>query len=367
MRLRCLAGGIVGALWALAAAAQPGPVSGPVGMQFPRVGPGGYGGNGPGASVAAPSLDLNFVNGSTFDSRITFTRASVASYFDASGAIQSAAVNTPRIDYDPVTHAVRGLLIEEGRTNLLLNSATLVTQSVTTTAIAYTLSFYSTGSVALSGSCAGNPAGTGAFPARVSLTFTATAGTCTVTVTGSVLNAQIEAGAFPTSWITTAGASAARSEDIATMAVGTWLNAAAFSIVAEAYVPSNLGAVLSLTSVDDGSSGNRTIVTTTVSNNATTQTLTGFSGTGTVNTANTFTNGTVFKIGTALAGAGGQATVTLNGGSIASAAISAMPVGITTARFGRNLSGSGIINGYLRRIRYWPRALSNPELQAVAT
>ncbi|MFV3388434.1 hypothetical protein ACNFCJ_24020, partial [Pseudomonas sp. NY15364] len=78
---------------------------------------------------------------------------------------------------------VRGLLIEESRTNLLLNSATLATQSVTVTAVAHTLSFYGTGSVTLSGAATGTLTGTGAGN-RVSLTFTPTAGTLTLTVSG---------------------------------------------------------------------------------------------------------------------------------------------------------------------------------------
>ena len=43
------------------------------------------------------------------------------------------------------------LLVEEGRTNLLLNSATLGTQGVTVTAVAHTLSFYGTGTITLNG------------------------------------------------------------------------------------------------------------------------------------------------------------------------------------------------------------------------
>jgi hypothetical protein len=38
------------------------------------------------------------------------------------GLIQSAAINTPRFDHDPITGVCRGLLIEEGRTNLLQRS-----------------------------------------------------------------------------------------------------------------------------------------------------------------------------------------------------------------------------------------------------
>jgi hypothetical protein len=70
------------------------------------------------------------------------------------------------------------------RYNLLLNSATLSTQNVTTQATNYTLRFEGTGSVVLSGT------GSGTFTTGVN-TFTATAGTLTLTVTGTVSNADL--------------------------------------------------------------------------------------------------------------------------------------------------------------------------------
>ncbi len=51
-----------------------------------------------------------------------FARASTATYFDASGVMQLASSGTPRFDYDPVTHAAKGLLSEVSRTNLFLYS-----------------------------------------------------------------------------------------------------------------------------------------------------------------------------------------------------------------------------------------------------
>jgi hypothetical protein len=54
------------------------------------------------------------------------------------------------------------------------------------------LSFYGTGTITLSGAFAGTLVGVGPFPARASLIFTPAAGTLTLTVTGSVLNAQLE-------------------------------------------------------------------------------------------------------------------------------------------------------------------------------
>ena len=69
-----------------------------------------------------PTLDLNFASSRTVDSRIAFTRASTATYFDEFGVMRTAPANTPRIDFDPVTGECKGLLIEESRTNLLTYS-----------------------------------------------------------------------------------------------------------------------------------------------------------------------------------------------------------------------------------------------------
>ena len=52
----------------------------------------------------------------------TYTRSSSATYFDGTGAMQTASANTPRLDYDPVTKVPQGLLMEDGRTNLVSSS-----------------------------------------------------------------------------------------------------------------------------------------------------------------------------------------------------------------------------------------------------
>jgi hypothetical protein len=117
------------------------------------------------------------------------------------------------VDYHPSTHAALGLLVEKAATNLLLNSTTLSTQNVTVSAVAYTLSIYGTGTVTLSGvSTAGPLVGTGVAN-RVSLTFTPTAGSLTLTISGTVSYAQLETGAVASSIIPTYGATVTRVAD----------------------------------------------------------------------------------------------------------------------------------------------------------
>lgn len=57
-----------------------------------------------------------------FSEIITFTRSGTATRVNANLDIETVAANTPRFDYHPVTREFRGLLIEDGRTNLALFS-----------------------------------------------------------------------------------------------------------------------------------------------------------------------------------------------------------------------------------------------------
>ena len=77
------------------------------------------------------------------------------------------------------------------RKNLLVATDVLSTQTVTTVASKYCLSFWGTGSVTLSGTATGTLVGTGTEN-RVWLEITPTAGTLTLTVSGSVNKAQLE-------------------------------------------------------------------------------------------------------------------------------------------------------------------------------
>jgi hypothetical protein len=55
-------------------------------------------------------------------SHITYSRASAGTRYTSAGLLATMASGVPRIDYDPVSLAVRGLLIEEQRSNLLTYS-----------------------------------------------------------------------------------------------------------------------------------------------------------------------------------------------------------------------------------------------------
>ncbi len=67
------------------------------------------------------ALNLDFLSGVVSD-LLTHTRAGTALYTDAKGMLRTAAINQPRIDYDPETGQARGLLLEGASTNLLRNS-----------------------------------------------------------------------------------------------------------------------------------------------------------------------------------------------------------------------------------------------------
>lgn len=72
---------------------------------------------------ARPSRIWDFANSGVLDPSITFTRASTGLYTDKDGVIKVAPVNIPRFDYAGYTGQCKGLLVEEGRTNLVTYSA----------------------------------------------------------------------------------------------------------------------------------------------------------------------------------------------------------------------------------------------------
>ena len=316
-----------------------------------------------------PSLDLDFANGQTVDPRITFTRASTATRTNSRGLIEAVASGVPRIDFDPVTGACKGLLIEEQRTNLLLNSATLVTQNVTVAAVAHTISFYGTGTVTLSGVATGSLVGSGAYPTRSTLTFTPTAGTLVLTVTGSCTDGQIEAGSFATTAIQTVGSQVTRAADVASMTganFSSWYrqDEGSFVAIASAAFDSSASLFPTHLSVNDGTISNRivvgqrtiddTIIGTIVNGGATQADFSAVSSAvyGTQNNI-----ALAFKVNDAAIARSGALSQT--DASLTVPTVNQMNIGTN--------AGTSALNGHIRSISYYPKRLTNAELQALST
>lgn len=120
------------------------------------------------------------------------------------------------------------LLIEEQRINSFATSTAPTTQSVTTTATPYTLSFYGSGTITLSGSFVAVVAGSNAYT-RTTLTFTPTAAVLVMTITGTITKPQLEVGSFATSYIENTTTQTTRTADQASMTgtnFSSWYNQA---------------------------------------------------------------------------------------------------------------------------------------------
>lgn len=317
-----------------------------------------------GEGGGTPSLDLFFSASKALDPRITFVRASVGTYIDENGALQTASSGVARFTHNPSTLASLGLLVEESRINILLNSATLSTQSVTTTATAYTLSFTGTGTITLSGtSTAGPLVGTGTGEAnRVALTFTPTAGTLTLTVSGTVSNAQLEAGSFRTSYIPTTGSQATRAADVATM-TGTnfsaWFNASEGTFTATA----NFGRLITsgggfprIFAANDGTASNGISVYcsdyTGTANRVTANIVSSSSSSMTTQVAPSLSATSNIKVAFAYSSASG--VIACNGNTAGTDTSVTLPT-VNQLRLGGR---TGVeINGTIARLTYYRRAL----------
>lgn len=139
---------------------------------------------------------------------IPYVRSTVANRRLANASYAAMSINEPLLNYN-AGDTCPFWLYDKNRTNLILNNAVVVTQDCTVTAVPYTLSFVGTGTITLSGTHVASLVGTGATD-RVVLTFTPTAGTLTLTITGTVTIGQLEAGQYATNPITTAGSPVTR-------------------------------------------------------------------------------------------------------------------------------------------------------------
>ena len=312
------------------------------------------------------SLDLQFAADKTLTARKgptpVFTRASSATFVGSDGLIQSAAINIPRFDHTSAG-VCRGLLIEESRTNLVFPSDALTTQTRTVTAVAHTLSFYGTGTVVLSGTHSATVVGTGAYPTRTTLTFTPTAGSLTLTVTGSVTQAQLEAGSFPTSYIPTTTGSVVRSADVCSITGAnftSFYNQSEGTIVGSGLTNSpttNAGPVLFR--ANDGTDNNRVQVgMTNVAGQAVRPFITSLGTTTYSNNAGTASVGVERKVGTAYKT--NDAISAFNGTLGTLDTTVTLPTNTNQAGIGTAF-GAGTISSF----RYYKKRLPNAKLQSL--
>jgi len=314
-----------------------------------------------------PRLALDFTT-ATLDSRITFTRTTdathPATYINSSGVLTVATNNQPRFDYDPVTLVCKGLLIEESRANSLLNTDLLSTQIVTVTAAVRTLSFYGTGSVTLSGAHTAVVSGTGAYPTRTTYSFTPTAGALTLTVAGTVQFAQLEAGAFATSYIPTTTTALTRNADVATM-TGTnfsdWFNASEGTFQAQVVPSESSTTGRRFLQASDGTSANTIMLLKYASFIFECDAS---SATQCVISKQTITANTQYKIAGSYKANNFQFAVA---GSLGTADTSgSVPTGVNQMGIGCTPAGTGLMNGWMQKITYYPQALLPAETQAIS-
>ena len=169
---------------------------------------------------------MSFVNKPLTDI-MDCTRASTATYVDATGKIRTAGVNEPRIDY---SSGQGRLLVEESRTRLnTIAAAPTSPETITAPAVAHTVSFYGTGSVALSGTHTATLTGTG-LNQRVTLTFTPTSGGLTLTPSGTVTDLQLEAGVTASSVIRGEASAVTRAADNVSRVLGDEFNKSEWTV-----------------------------------------------------------------------------------------------------------------------------------------
>lgn len=404
-----------------------------------------------GGRRALPTLDLQFAATKALDPRITFTRASTATYVDSSGVIQTASSGAARFDHNPITGESLGLLVEEARTNLrtysdailsanlystvnsTLTTVTTTTPTALTTAsllklnagadpgnnnngINFSGGFTLINSTQHTQSLFVKPAGAtvlrlrsnvsglvvdfaltgnGTAPSaisdlqsasivrfpdgwyRASWTFTTTTsapgnrfdywtiktdvanGVNGIYVTG----AQLEAGAFPTSYIPTVASTVTRAAEVASITgtnFSSWFNAAAGTVYTQARALAPAGTQPNIWVFDDGSLNNFMLARVT-GGGATSTLFAGVGGTLVCSIASTsLAIGSTFAQATAYAL--NDFANTVNGGAVVTDTLGAVPV-VNRATIGSRQSY--YLNGTIARLTYFPTRLSNAELQAL--
>jgi len=177
-----------------------------------------------------------------------------------------------------------------------------------------------------------------------------------------IWGAQLETGAFATSYIPTTTAATTRSADIASIGtLSPWYNASAGTIYAEFQTPITGNAFQA--SFNDATANNRVGILSSSSQFVAARNTGGAGVLFTPGTANAPSLVNVNK--SALAFANTDYALCGNGGTVATASTYNVPT-VTKLELGQQLTAT-LLNGYLRRITYTPRRLTNAELQSLTS
>jgi len=394
------------------------------------------------------SLDLNFAKQKNVGNLVTFTRASSGTYVDSQGVIRTAVTNEARFDHNPTTGESLGLLVEEQRTNLVIQSADftdaswvktdctitanestapdgaltadlwsntgspgIISYSITKDATARTY----TGSLWIKGGStvftlsidSGGPANRGRAVFNLSNgtlssvvndgAFTNTSGTITAyadswyrltitttTSTGTTIRfrpffsgvgatvriwgAQVEEGAFPTSYIPTTTAAATRSADVASITgsnFSSWYRQDQGTVFASARTNATHGGTNSfprIHAISDGTNDNviqnyyRVLSSYTDAGYGVTSLTIAQASFDTNNERNGQSVSTAYANNDFAFAVGGSVVNTDNAGTVPT---------VTQLRLGARGTGLAPLNGTIRRLTFWPQRLPNTTLQQI--
>lgn len=350
-----------------------------------------------------------------FSELITFTRASTATYVNSVGLVASAAVDTPRFNYDPATLAAKGLLIEPAATNLCLHSddhtnaawvkttctaaktatgpdgvANSASTLTATAANATSLQAITSASSARITSCwIKRRTGTGAIEmtqdngstwaavtvtsswARVNIAAATLANPTVglrIVTNGDAIDValfQHETGSARTSAIPTTTATVTRSADNASItgtAFSDWFNATEGTVYIEANIPLS-GSEQALVSFNDGTSSERMRMYSTSGGNAGFLVTDGgvtqasISG-GALSSETDFKVVGAFKLN--------DFAICLNGGTVTTDTSGTLPT-IDRLFIGRRADGLTLLNGHIKNVRFYPSRLTDAQLQDLTT
>ena len=350
--------------------------------------------------------------------------------YNFGAAPASTAYYGPRFDYDPVTLAPKGLLIEEQRTNLMTwsddfsnvvwnklasvtvtantitspdgtsnadtiesaGAAQVIYQTATVTAnTVYTASVYvklgtmlvSEYKIAIYNATAGAFIAIDITPTavvssstwtRIDYTFTTPVGclsvrfypvriTATVKATVYLWGAQLEAGAFPTSYIPTTSAAATRAADNASMTgtnFSSWYNQSEGTMVCSSDSPQTTTTAAMNWYLTNNTVDNVMINRKNLSNTISNAVVVGNVAQGDIASGTTISANTVVR--SAFSYKLNDLAISVNGASIGSDNLANIPT-VEKLFLGSNASAGQVLNGHIQSIRYYPRRLANGDLQ----